>query len=67
MNAAWRKVVTWSVDGNTIDICPACEAEMKARQVWPHDSSGREYCQVSYGMHRGECDVHESRTAANIF
>ena len=56
--ATETKVVTWmSPTGDTMDICRECEAKLEGR--WPKDARGQEYCQVSRGLHRGECQCED--------
>jgi uncharacterized C2H2 Zn-finger protein len=52
------KVVTWQDSrGNTIDVCPQCEAKFRAKGEWPkHPGTGEEYAQVHRGLHVGICD-----------
>jgi hypothetical protein len=53
-------VVTWQDPaGNTLDVCPACEAAYSAAGTWPRTEYG-EYCSVSHGKHQGECQVHSA-------
>ena len=52
------RVITWqSGSDQTINICLACEPELKANDEWPKDSTGAEYCRVSKGLHRDSCDI----------
>lgn len=53
------RVITWSDHaGNHIDICEACQAEQERRGVWLRNpATGIEYCQVSHGLHEGQCDL----------
>ena len=56
------RVVTWqSQSGETIDVCDECQRRLEAAREWPRDGCGREYCSVSHGLHRGQCDVHPVR------
>lgn len=58
------RVITWSSgNGDTIDICPRCEARLEADRKWPKDARGQEYAQVSHGLHDGECQVEDHRAA----
>lgn len=53
------KVVTWqSPAGFTLNVCAKCEREFS--DSWPKDPHGEEYCQVSEGRHRGQCDLCEA-------
>jgi hypothetical protein len=57
------KVVTWqSPSGDTLDICLECEVQLAKSWSWPKDRTGQDYCQVSHGLHRGECEAqcHDS-------
>jgi hypothetical protein len=69
MKTIEKKVVTWqaaSCDA-TINICPECEARLRARGEWPkHQRTGEEYCQVSFGLHVGECDLCKQIYTAEI-
>jgi hypothetical protein len=48
------KVVTWqSDDGDVVHITPAQERQFRLAGVWPRNWRGREYCQVSHGLHYG--------------
>ena len=53
-----KKVVTWSDSrGDTINVCPKCQAKNEADGTWPKNpATGQEYCQVSHGLHSGYCD-----------
>ena len=52
------KVITWqSPGGDTISICPTCQAKLEADGTWPKDWAGREYCRVSHGLHVGHCEI----------
>jgi hypothetical protein len=54
------KVITWqSANGETIAICPTCQATLEAAGQWPKDSRGGEYCRVSHGLHRGSCEYQD--------
>lgn len=60
MQARETTVVTWeSPKEARIDVCRACEREMKKAETWPKDSTGQEHCQVYMGEHKGVCDVCE--------
>lgn len=51
-------VVTWQAPGGgRIDICTNCEARLLREGDWPKNSMGREYCDVSRGAHRGDCQL----------
>jgi hypothetical protein len=52
------RVITYqSPSGAKINICESCAERL--RDAWPRDETGREFCAVSRGLHKGECDVHE--------
>lgn len=49
-----RQVVTWqSPRGNKFSICQNCA---RAHVPNPRDSVGQEFCTVSHGLHKGDCD-----------
>ena len=50
-----RNVVTYQdPSGNTINITPKQERAFTKLGQWPKNAVGREYCQVSKGLHIGE-------------
>lgn len=52
------RVVTYSDDsGNKINICTRCDRVLRRANTWPRNSRGREYCDVSHGLHYGACDL----------
>jgi hypothetical protein len=51
-----KKVTTWqTASGEKIDICKVCEKSLSGD--WPRNDRGEEFCQVSHGLHDGECDT----------
>ena len=55
------QVITWmDGSGNSINICRHCQERMESQGVWPKSGVGVEYCQVSRGLHRGQCEIEVS-------
>lgn len=59
------RVITWSdPNGNEIQICEDCQAAQEAAGTWPKNPvTGTEYCQVSHGLHEGQCELCEPPAA----
>lgn len=49
-----KKVITYKTTrGLTVDLTQAQVRLLEQHGVWPKDSTGEEYCTVSFGLHWG--------------
>lgn len=60
------KVITYQSDSDSINLTPAQVAKLEKAGVWPKDRHGREYCQVSHGLHTGSPDYSDEQLAAAV-
>ena len=53
------EVVTYEMDGETVNICPRHKTILLRERRWPISSLGTDLANVQYGLHRGRCDYCE--------
>ena len=54
------RIITYqSPSGQTINLSEEQVLQLEAKNSWPKDSNGQEFCQVSHGWHEGAAVSNE--------